>query len=142
MIKNVDLLYTVSKALKDKFGYKISLKQKEDVESPIFFVKVTPLTTTSMLKWNEKLVNITITFTDEVVTHEQLLNIQDDLNDLFDVYLDTGARKLVIDKKTFNLTDDFLTLTLTITYLDDKAACNIPLNERYTDLMKEFIDNM
>ena len=139
MIKNIELLYSTSLLLKDKFNYKISLKQKEEVTSPTFFIQVTPLTTNTYLRYNEKLINIVITFTDEVVTQEKLLEIQNDLDDLFDMYLEIGTRKIVFDKKIFNLTDDFLSLTLTLNYLDDKS--NVPDGDKYTALMGELIEN-
>lgn len=138
MIKNVELLYSTSLLLKSKFNHKLSLKQKSEVEVPTFFITITPLTTNSYLRYNEKLVNIFISFTDEVVTQEKLLGIQNDLDDLFDMYLKVGTRKIVFDKKKFNLTDDFLSLTLTLNYLDDKS--NIPDADKYTQLMGELIE--
>ena len=137
MIKNVELLYSTSSLLKSKFNYKLSLKQKAEVAVPTFFVSVTPLTTNSYLRYNEKLTNIVITFTDEVVTQEKLLGIQNDLDDLFDMYLKVGKRKIVFDKKKFNLADDFLILTLTLNYLDNKLS--VPDEDKYTQLMGELI---
>ena len=137
MIKNVELLYSTSSLLKSKFNYKLSLKQKAEVAVPTFFISVTPLTTNSYLRYNEKLTNIVITFTDEVVTQEKLLGIQNDLDDLFDIYLKVGKKKIVFDKKKFNLTDDFLSLTLTLNYLDNKLG--VPDEDKYTQLMGELI---
>lgn len=135
MIKNVELLYSVSSLLKTKFNYKVLLKQKAEIEVPTFFITVTPLTTDSYLRYNKKLVNIVITFTDEVITQEKLLEMQDELNDLFDMYIQVDKRKIVFDKKKFNLTNDFLTLTLTLNYLDYKS--NIPKSEQSTFKMGE-----
>jgi len=138
MIKNVELLYSTSLLLKNKFGYKVSLKQKEEVEAPTFFLSVTPLTTNSYLRYSEKLVNITITFVDKVVDQEKLLEAQNSLDDLFDMYLQVGTRKIVFDKKKFNLTTDFLTLTLTLNFLDGKAT--LPSADQYTDKMENLIE--
>lgn len=138
MIKYVELLYNTTVLLKKTFGYKISIKKNEqEVKNPTFFVSVTPLTTDPYLRYNEKLVNISITFTDKVVTEEQLLDMQDQLNELFDIYLDIGSRKLVFGKKKFNKADEFVTLILTLNYLDDKTT--IPDQEKYTKLMEELI---
>jgi len=138
MIKYVELLYSTTLLLKDKFNYKVNIEENEqEVKAPTFFVKVTPLTTDSYLRYSEKLVNITITFTDKVITQEKLIDMQDQLNELFDICLIVGKRKLILDKKKFNKTKDLLTVTLTLNYLDDKT--NIPDADKYTALMEELI---
>jgi len=138
MIKYADILYSTSKALKSKFPYKVNIKDnKKDMEAPTFYVVVTPLTSDSFVSYNEKLVNIVITYTDRVVTQESLLDIQDQLDDLFDMYLQVGKRKIVFDKKKFIRTKDLVNLTLTLNYLDDKA--NAPDADKYTKLMEELI---
>lgn len=137
MIKYVELLYSTTLLLKNKFGYDLSIKDNEkEVKEPTFFVKVTPLTTESYLRYSEKLVNIAITYTNEVVTQEDLLDMQNQLDELFDMYLKVGERKLTFKKK-FSANKDLLTLTLTLDYLDSKT--NIPDADKYTKLMEELI---
>ena len=88
MIKYVELLYSTTLLLKNKFGYDLYIKDNEkEVKEPTFFVKVTPLTTESYLRYSETLVNIAITYTNEVVTQEDLLDMQNQLDELFDMYL-------------------------------------------------------
>lgn len=137
MIKYVELLYSATILLKNKFGYDVFIKDNEkEVEEPTFFVKVTPLTTESYLRYSEKLVNIAITYTNKVVTQEDLLDIQSQLDELFDMYLKVGERKLTFKKK-FSANKDLLILTLTLDYLDGKT--NIPDADKYTKLMEELI---
>lgn len=137
MIKYVELLYSTTLLLKNKFGYEVSIKDNEkEVKEPTFFVKVTPLTTESYLRYSEKLVNIAITYTNYVVTQEDLLDMQSQLDELFDMYLEVGERKLTFKKK-FSANKDLLTLTLTLDYLDSKT--NIPDADKYTKLMEELI---
>lgn len=137
MIKYVELLYSATLVLKNKFGYEVSIKDNEkEVKEPTFFVKVTPLTTESYLKYSEKLVNIAITYTNYVVTQEDLLDMQSQLDELFDMYIKVGERKLTF-KKRFSAGKDLLTLTLTLDYLDSKT--NIPDDDKYTKLMEELI---
>lgn len=134
MIKNVDLLYSITSLLDDTFGYNISLEQYEEVKAPTFFIKVSPLTNDSFLRYNEKLTNIVITYVDKVIIQESLLNIQNSLDDLFDLYIDVNKRKIVFDKKKFNITSDFLSMTLTLNYIDDKTV--LPDMDKYTKLME------
>lgn len=134
MIKNVDLLYAVTLPLSNTFKYKISIKQYEEVTAPTFFVSVSPLTNDSYLRYNEKLTNIVITYVNKVILQEELLDMQNQLDDLFDMHLEVNKRKIVFDKKKFNVTNDFLTMTLTLNYLDDKT--NVPDDEKYTALME------
>jgi len=139
MIKNIELLYSVILPIKNTFGYKIFIEEnKEEIKVPTFFVSVTPLTSDSYLRYNQKLTNIVITYVDRVIIQEELLDIQDKLDELFDMYLDVGKRKIVFDKKKFNVTNDFLTMTLTLKYLDDKTS--LPDADKYTDLMEELIE--
>lgn len=132
MIKNTDILYTVNSMLDTKFGYDSFVENKgeqgEKIKVPTFFIQISPLTSNSYLRWNENLTNIVITYVDEVISQEVLLNIRDELNELFDMSIKVGNRSIEIDKKKFNLTKDFLNMTITIDYLDCKS--NIPQNEQ------------
>jgi hypothetical protein len=136
MIKNIELLYSVTLPLKNTFGYKVFTEEnKEEIKVPTFFVSATPLTSDSYLRYNQKLTNIVITYVDRVIIQEELLDIQDKLDELFDMYLDVGKRKIVFDKKKFNITNDFLTMTLTLNYLDDKTS--LPKSEQSSAKMGE-----
>ena len=139
MIKNVELLYSTCSLLKNKFNYKILIKNNEsEIKEPTFFVNVTPLISDSYFRYNKKLTNIVITYVNRVILQEELLNIQDSLNDLFDMYLEVENLKIIFDNKKFNITKDFMTLTLTLNYLDTKT--NTPDGDKYTQLMGELID--
>jgi hypothetical protein len=136
MIKNTDILYAVNLILDTKFGYESFVEEQgEEVKVPTFFIQLSPLSSNSFLRYNEKLTNIVITYVDKVITQESLLDIQNDLDDLFDMYIQVGTRKIMIDKKKFNVTKDFLTMTLTLDYLDNKSS--LPKNEQSTDKMGE-----
>ena len=141
MIKDVDILYSFASMLKTNFKYKVYAKEnEEEVKEPTFFITLFPLTSNSFLRYNEKLINIAITYTDKVVDQEILLNMQNSLDELFDLYIEVNKRKLIFDKKKFNKTNDFITLTLTLNYLDDKST--IPDNEKFTKLMGELNGNI
>jgi hypothetical protein len=137
MIKNTDILSAISTLLDSKFsGYTIFDEENtKEVKSPTFFIQVSPLTSNSFLRYNEKLTNITITFVDKVITQVKLLDMQNELDELFDMNIQVGSRKIAIDKKTFNRTNDFLTMKITLDYLDNKSS--LPKNEQSTDKMGE-----
>lgn len=135
MIKDKDTLYAFSKALERKFNYKVFIKEnEEEVKEPIFFLSLNHLTSSSYLRWNEKSINVRIIYTNEVTDIEQLLDIQNELDELFDMYIKVGNTNLVFDKKKFDRNNDFLTMTITINYLDGKT--NIPDAEKYTMKME------
>lgn len=138
MIKDVDILHAVSSILNTNFSYDIFIEDnKEEILVPTFFISVTPLTSNSYLRYNEKLTNIIITYTNKVVFQEEALDMQNKLDELFDMYIQVGTRKIVLDKKKFNRTNDFLTMILTLNYLDDKS--NLPKSEQSTAKMGELI---
>ncbi len=137
MIKDNDILYAFTETLNTKFNYKIDVKDnRKEVKEPTFFVSLAPLTTDSYLRWNEKLINVRIIYTNNVTNQEELLNIKTQLDELFDMYIKVGPTSLVFKTKKFDKSenDDFLTLTITISYLDGKS--NIPDADKSAKLME------
>jgi len=135
MIKYNDILYAFSKTLKRKFNYKVDIKDnEEEVKEPIFFLSLSHLTSNSYLRWNEKSINVRIIYTNVIVDLEQLLDMQNELDELFDMYIKVGNANLVFDKKKFDRSNGFLTMTIPINYLDSKT--NIPDQEKATAKME------
>lgn len=137
MIKDKDILYAFTEALKGKFNYKNFISEnKQEVKQPSFFVSLRPLTNDSYLRWNEKSINVSIVYTNEVTNLEELLDVKSELDELFDMYIKVGITCLMFKKKTFKKSenDDFLTLNITINYLDGKTS--IPPSEQSTKKME------
>lgn len=135
MIKDNDILYAFTNTLKKKFNYNNSIKDnEEEVKEPSFFVSLSHLTSESYLRWNEKLINVRIIYTDKVVDIEQLLDMQNELDELFDMYIKVGSTNLVFSQKKFDRNNDFLTMTITIKYFDGKT--NIPNSEKASAKME------
>lgn len=137
MIKDKDILYAFTEALNKRFNYKNHISEnKQEVEVPSFFISLRPLTNDSYLRWSEKSINVSITYTNKVTAQEELLDIKSELDELFDMYIKVGTTCLVFKKKTFKKSenDDFLTLNITIDYLDGKTS--IPPSEQSTMKME------
>ncbi|NFH70084.1 hypothetical protein FDC35_13385 [Clostridium botulinum] len=140
MIGYEELLYSTAEVLKKEFKYEVKIDEnKKEIKEPTFFVSVTPLTEDSYLRWNENLVNITIDYVEQVLKQEKMFIIQHKLKEVFNMYLPVGKRKIVLGKKRFSSNDGFITLTLTLNYLDDKSERNIPEEDKATKLMEKLI---
>ncbi|AGX43283.1 phage tail terminator family protein [Clostridium saccharobutylicum] len=133
-------MYTVTKLLKDNFPtYDLIIdeeEQGEEITKPTFFITVSNLSSNSFREYQEETDNIDIAYTDAIVKQEDILILKDKLKKIFDLSLLIGKRKLVLGTKTFNKKDDFLTLTIPLNYLNNKADENINPNDSYTKLME------
>ncbi|MFW2500410.1 phage tail terminator family protein [Clostridium diolis] len=138
-IKYVDLLYSVYISLKNNFTEaKINIKEsRTEVKGPLFFVQVKPLDNDSYRYYTKDFVNIIITFTDIILDQEKILNVKDELKELFDYGLRINDTFIYFDKKGFNESEDCIILTLTIKYHNSKDIKNIPIPDRYTEFMHE-----
>lgn len=135
MIKDNDILYAFTSILKKNFNYKNSIRDNEqEVKEPSFFVSLSHLTSESYLRWTEKLINVRIIYTDKVIDIEQLLDMQNQLDELFDMCIKVGSTNLMFSQKKFDRNNDFLTMTITIRYLDGKTS--IPDCEKSTAKME------
>jgi len=123
MIKDTDILKIISKTLDNKFGYEIyTAENDEKVETPTFFISLNHLLTVSFKNWNEKSINVYITYTNLGVLQEELLDMENELDELFDMYINVNNYKLVFKDKKFNIKDGFMTMKLSIDFLDNKSA--------------------
>lgn len=138
-IKYIDLLYSVYTSLEGYFKKaKIDIKKnEEEVKGPLFFVQIKPLDTDSYRSYTKDLVNITITFTDVVLDQEKILNVEDQLNELFDDGIKIDGTFIYFDKKRFSEGDDCIILTLTIKYHNSKSNKNILDSDKYTKMIEE-----
>jgi hypothetical protein len=140
MIELIDILYAVCDLLKDNFSdYDLIMdedKQGEEITKPTFFVTVSNLSSNSFREYQEEVDNIDIAYTDYVVKQEDLLILEDKLKKLFDLSLLINGRNLYLGKKTFKRKDDFLTLTIPLNFLNDKADENINPSDTATKLME------
>lgn len=134
MIKDTDILKATSKILDNKFGYEIYIGENdEEVKVPSFFISLNHLSSETYKYWNEKAINIYITYTNKGVQMEKLLDMQNDLDELFDMYLNVDNYKIVFNNKKFNIKDDFMTMTLSIYFLDNKTT--VPSEDTASKLM-------
>ena len=137
MIKYNELLYSFGKALKEQFkDCKLRIKKnQEEIKEPTFYVEVRALNTNSYKPYVDKLVNISITYTDKVVDGEKLNNVLNDLESVFDLGIKVKDTFLMFQSKNNTMNDDFLTLNLTINYKDDRDI--VDENDYYSELMEE-----
>lgn len=125
MIKYVDLLYNISKTLRENYP-KATIridkkKSEEEIKNGLFYVIVSPLTSTTSFNLRKKLVNVYIEFVEEVKTQESSLKLIDELTELFDENICIGNRALPILRKEIKDNDDNVTLMFTLNYFDGKA---------------------
>lgn len=137
MIRYNELLYFTGKIIKDHFkNCKLRAeKNKKDIKGPTFYVEVRPLSSSSYKSYIDKLVNITITYTDEVVDNEKLNNILNELESIFDLGIKVKDTFLIFKNKASNINDDFLTFNLTINYKDNKQI--IDESDFYSAMIEE-----
>lgn len=137
MIKYNELLYFTGKIIKDHFkNCKLRAeKNQEDIKGPLFYIEVRPLSSSSYKSYVDKLVNITITYTDEVVDNEKLNNILNELESIFDLGIKVKDTFLIFKNKASNINDDFLTFNLTINYKDNKQI--IDESDFYSAMIEE-----
>lgn len=142
MIQNIEILYNTTKTLRTNFRDSLILidGNNEDIKKyNTFHVEVKELSNTPYLRYMERIVNIYITYIpikkDE--TKEQILIAQNSLNDAFDMVFKVSKRNLLIDSKTFNIDENYLSMNITLKFLDDKSSDNLPDMDKYSQLMKE-----
>lgn len=142
MIQNIEILYNTTKTLRSKFKDSLILidNNNEDIKKyNTFLVEVKELSNTPYLRYMERIVNIYITYIpikkDEI--KEQILKVQNNLNDIFDIGFKVSKRNLIIDSKTFNIDENFISMTISLKFLDDKSSDNLPDMDKYSQLMKE-----
>ena len=141
MIKYVDLLYNISKTLRENYP-KATIridkkKSEEEIKNGLFYVIVSPLTSTTSFNLRKKLVNVYIEFVEEVKAQESSLKLIDELTELFDENICIGNRALPILRKEIKDNDDNVTLMFTLNYFDGKAEY-VPENpdSTYEELME------
>lgn len=137
MIKYNELLYSFGKPIKDNIkNCKLRLKDNlEDVKEPTFFIEIRPLSSSSYKYYNEKSVNIGITFTDKVVDREKLNDVLNDLENIFDIGIKVKNTFLMFENKSISINDYCLTMNLTIKYKDDKNTADE--NSYYSKMIEE-----
>ncbi len=138
-IKYLDLLYSVYASLKDNFKKStITMSEnKSEVKGPLFCVQIKPLDSNSYRHYTKEFVNVTITYTDLVLDQEKVLNVQDELNELFDDGIRVEGTFIYFDKKRFSEGENCIVLTLTLKYHNSKSIKNINDNDKYTKMIEE-----
>lgn len=141
MIQYVDLLYSVSKTLKvnyPKAKVRIDKKKSEtEIKNGLFYVIISPLESTTSFNRREKLLNIYIEYIENVKTQESSLKAQQELEELFDEYIEVDGRCIPISNKRLMDNEDNITLQMTLKYYDSKGekAQETP-DATYTALME------
>lgn len=130
MIRYVDLLYSISKTLRENYPkatIKIDKKKsEEEIKNGLFYVTISPLNSKTFFNLRKKLLNVYIEFVEEVKTQESSLNKIDELTELFDESIYVNNRTLPILNKEPKDTDDNVILMFTLNYFDGKAE---PISE-------------
>jgi len=141
MIQYVDLLYSVSKTLKENYPkakVRVNKKKSEkEIKDGLFYVIVSPLDSKIAFNRREKLLNIYIEYIENVKTQESSLKAQQELEELFDEYIEVNNRCIPISNKRLMDNDDNVTLQMTLKYYDSKGekAQETP-DATYTALME------
>lgn len=137
MIKYNELLYSFGKPIKDNIkNCKLRLKDnQEDIKEPTFFIEVRPLSSNSYKYYNEKLINVSITFADEFVDNEKLNDVLNDLEKIFDAGIKVKDTFLMFTNKSIDIDDSCLTMNLTMNYKDNKNTTDE--NNFYSKMIEE-----
>lgn len=137
MIENVELLYSITKKLKDNFPKNNILidDNEEEIKVPTFHVKVSPLKSKNQFNWRNKLLNIHISFIEKVKKQESSLKMVDDLTELFDESIYVNLRALPIIQKDINDTDDSVNLMMTLNFFDERTNPDVTPDTIYDALM-------
>ncbi|MBN1059341.1 phage tail terminator family protein [Clostridium botulinum] len=138
-IKYVDLLYSVYASLKSSFkdSNVILNESKSEVQGPLFFVQIKALDSDSYRHYTKEFVNVTITYTDLFLDQEKILEVQDELNELFDDGIRVEGTFIYFDKKRFSEGENCIVLTLTLKYHNSKNLKNIQDSDKYTKMIEE-----
>lgn len=127
MIKYVDIIYGITKKLKEAFPkYNILINgNQEDIVTDTFSVYVLPVSAETSFSRDFKVVNAFITYINPENETEKKLFVMQDVEQLFHEYLNVGlenskkSRNLPIFQKNY-LTNEKIQLTLN--YYDDSQA--------------------
>lgn len=127
MIKYVDIIYGITKKLKEAFPkYNILINgNQEDIVTDTFSVYVLPVSAETSFSRDFKVVNAFITYINPENETEKRLFVMQDVEQLFHEYLNVGlenskkSRNLPIFQKNY-LTNEKIQLTLN--YYDDSQA--------------------
>ena len=141
MIQYVDILYSISKTLRENYPkakIKIDKKKSEtEIKNGLFYVIVSPLGSKTAFNLREKLLNIYIEYVEERKTQESSLKVQQELEELFDENIVVDNRYLPINNKKILDNDDNVTLQMTLKYFDNKSEkIEETANKKYTALME------
>lgn len=141
-IEYIDLLYSIYSSLKteypDKSKVDITFKKKnQEVNKPRFYIEIRPLNSDSYRQYDRELVNVTITYTDVVLDQEKTLTMQNTFNVMFDQGIWVEGVFLYFEKKGFSEGEECINFNFTLNYFNAKAERNIPINDKYTEMMKE-----
>lgn len=141
MIQYVDLLYSVAKPLRENYPkaeIRVDKKKSEkEIKDGLFYIIVSPLDSKTAFNRREKLLNIYVEYIEEVKTPESSLKAQQELEELFDEYIEISGRCLPIGSKRLMDNEDNITLQMTLKYYDSKGekAQDTP-DATYTALME------
>lgn len=137
-IKYIDLLYSVYVSLKKEFkDATVSIKESgQEIKGPFFYVEVNPVNQNAFRFYDRELVNITITFTDEVLDQEKVLNMKADLNSIFNYGLVVNNQFIYFKDKQFSDGEDCINLTLTLDYFNQKDERNAYASDKFTEFMR------
>lgn len=119
MVRNTDILNAVTKKLNDKFNYKIYLEETDEkVVAPTFVVTLSLLGSETFKYWNEKTLNIYITYTNLNAKIEELANMENELDSLFGMYLNINGYNMVFNNKKFSKPTDSITMSINVDFID------------------------
>ena len=149
MIEYVDLLYSISKRLRESYPksvIKIDKKKSEkELKNGLFYIIVSPLNGSTSFELRKKLLNIYVEYVEEVKTQESSLKMEQALEELFDENIVVSGiynkhkveRHLPIINKTVSDNENSITLQMTLNYFDAKAEYVPELPDAtYDELMK------
>lgn len=139
-MKLSDIQKAITKKLDTNFpDYKILVdNNKKDIEKPSFKVQVRPIKSYNYKIYKERLVNVTVTYMNKSFSHEENLDVTDELEEVFNLTLDVLDRHLLISDLTFNETNDLLNCTFSLSFNDDNRTF-IVIEDEGKDLMQELI---
>lgn len=137
MIRYNEFLYFVGNIIKEHFKNctLVSKKNQEDINGPMFYVEVIPVSSNSYKYYIDRVVNLTITYTDKVVDNEKLNNVLNELESIFDLGIKINDTFFIFKSKDSRIEDGFLTFNLTINYKDNKDV--IDENDVYSAMLEE-----
>jgi len=137
VIANVELLYSITRALKDNYPQNDILIDDNEAEIivPTFHVKISPLKSRNQFNRRNKLLNIYIEYINPVKKQEDSLKMLDELTELFDENICVSSRALPIIQKDIKNTDDSVNLSMTLNFFDERMNPDVTPDTIYDALM-------